>query len=45
MACFFDSASSLAVGEGGRLKITRTAVAGTDASGDLELVFVELKET
>ncbi len=36
---------SLAVGEGGRLKITRTAVAGTDASGDLELCFVELKET
>ena len=36
---------SLAVGEGGRLKITRTAVAGTDATGDLELLFVELKET
>jgi hypothetical protein len=36
---------SLAVGEGGRLKITRTEVAGTDASGDLELRFVELKET
>lgn len=36
---------SLAVGEGGRLKITRTAVAGTDASGDLEMRFVELKET
>lgn len=36
---------SLAVGEGGRLKITRAAVAGTDASGDLELRFVELKET
>lgn len=36
---------SLAVGEGGRLKITRTAVAGTDAAGDLELLFVELKET
>ena len=36
---------SLAVGEGGRLKITRTAVAGTDAAGDLELRFVELKET
>ena len=36
---------SLAVGEGGRLKITRAAVAGTDATGDLELRFVELKET
>ena len=36
---------SLAVGEGGRLKILRTAVAGTDATGDLELRFVELKET
>jgi len=36
---------SLAVGEGGRLKITRTAVTGTDAAGDLELRFVELKET
>lgn len=36
---------SLAVGEWGRLKITRTAVAGTDASGDLELRGVELKET
>ena len=35
---------SLAVGEGGRLKITRVnAVA--DAAGDLELRFVELKET
>ena len=36
---------SLAVGEGGRLKITRSAVTGTDATGDLELLFVELKET
>ena len=36
---------SLAVGEGGRLKVTRTAVAGTDASGDLELVFIEIRET
>ena len=36
---------SLAVGEGGRLKVTRTAVAGTDATGDLELRFVEIKET
>lgn len=36
---------SLAVGEKGRLKITRTAVAGTDATGDLELHCVELKET
>lgn len=36
---------SLAVGEGGRLKIKRIAVAGSDAAGDLELRFVELKET
>lgn len=36
---------SLAVGESFRLKVTRTAVAGTDATGDLELVAVELKET
>ena len=36
---------SLAVGEAGRLKITRTAATGTDATGDLELIAVELKET
>lgn len=35
---------SLAVGESGRLKVTRTAVAGTDATGDLELFMVELVE-
>ena len=44
---FTDGAQmdSLAAGEGFRLKITRSAVAGTDAAGDLELRFVELKET
>ena len=36
---------SLAVGEGFRLKVKRVAVVGTDASGDLELRFVEIKET
>ncbi len=36
---------NLAKGELGRLKITRTAVAGVDAAGDLELRGVELKET
>ena len=36
---------SLAAGESGRLKITRAAPAGTDASGDLQLTMVELKET
>ncbi len=36
---------NLAIGEGGRLKITRRAVSGTDASGDLELRFVEIRET
>jgi len=36
---------SLAVGESGRLKIERIAVTGTDASGDLELSMVEIKET
>lgn len=36
---------NIAVGEGFRLKVTRSAVAGTDATGDLELVFVEVKET
>lgn len=36
---------SVAVGEGFRLKVLRSAVAGTDASGDLELLFIEIKET
>ena len=36
---------SLAVGEGGRLKVKRIAVAGSDASGDLEIFRVEIKET
>ncbi|KKM67608.1 hypothetical protein LCGC14_1469440 [marine sediment metagenome] len=35
---------SIAVGEGFRLKVKRVAVVGTDASGDLELRFVEIKE-
>lgn len=36
---------NLAVGEGGRLKLKRIAATGTDAAGDLELRFIELKET
>lgn len=36
---------SIAVGEGFRLKVKRVAVGGTDASGDLELRFIEIKET
>lgn len=36
---------NLAIGEGFRLKIERVAVSGTDASGDLELRFIEIKET
>jgi len=36
---------SLAIGEGFRLKVKRIAVAGTDAADDLELRFVEIKET
>jgi hypothetical protein len=36
---------NIAVGEGFRIKLKREQVAGTDASGDLELRFVELKET
>lgn len=36
---------SLAVGEGFRLKVKRIAVAGTDATGELELRFIEIKET
>jgi hypothetical protein len=36
---------SIAIGEGFRLKVKRVAVSGTDASGDLELRFIEIKET
>jgi len=36
---------SIAVGEGFRMKVLRSAVGGTDAAGDLELLFVEIKET
>ena len=36
---------NIAVGEGFRLKVRRIAVAGTDASGELELRFIEIKET
>lgn len=36
---------NLAVGEAFRLQVQRVAVAGTDASGDLELLAVEVKET
>lgn len=36
---------SIAVGEGFRFKVKRIAVAGTDATGDLELRFIEVKET
>lgn len=36
---------SLAVGESGRLKVKRVAVVGSDASGDLELLAIEIKET
>lgn len=36
---------SIAIGEGFRLKVKRIAVAGTDAAGDLELRFIEIKET
>lgn len=36
---------SVAVGEAFRLQVQRAAVAGTDATGDLELVAVEIKET
>ncbi len=35
---------SIAPGEGFRLKIERVAVAGVDATGDLELLFIEMKE-
>ncbi len=36
---------SIAVGEGFRLKTKRIVVVGTDATGDLELFFIEVKET
>lgn len=36
---------SIAVGEGFRLKVKRIAVTGTDASGDLELWAIEIKES
>lgn len=36
---------SIAVGEGFRVKVKRIAVVGTDATGDLELRFIEIKET
>lgn len=36
---------NIAVGEGFRLKVKRIAVAGTDASGDLEIRFIEIKES
>jgi hypothetical protein len=44
---FTDGAQmdSLAVGEGFRLKVTRDTPSGTDATGDAELRFVEVKET
>lgn len=46
-ATFTDGAQmdSIAVGEGFRINIKRVAVAGTDATGDLEIRFVEIKET
>lgn len=40
-----EQMDSIAVGEGFRLKVKRIAVAGTDALGDLELRFIEIKET
>ena len=44
---FTDGAQmdSIAVGEGFRMNIKRVVVAGTDATGDLEIRFVEIKET
>ena len=46
-ATFTDGAQmdSIAVGEGFRMNIKRVAVVGTDATGDLEIRFVEIKET
>lgn len=40
-----EQMDSLEVGEGFRLKLKRIAVAGIDADGDLELRFIEIKET
>jgi len=44
---FTDGAEidSILAGEGFRLKIERVAVAGVDAAGDLELLYIEVKET
>lgn len=44
---FADGAEmdSIAVGEGFRFKVIRIAVTGDDATGDLELRFIEIKET
>ena len=44
---FTDGAQmdSIAVGEGFRMNIKRVAVVGTDATGDLEIRFVEIKES
>ena len=44
---FTDGAQidSILAGEGFRLKVERVAVAGVDAAGNLELRFVELRET
>lgn len=44
---FTDGAQmdSIAVGEGFRLKVERVVVVGTDATGDLEIRFIEIKET
>ncbi len=36
---------SIAVGEGFRFKVIRIAVVGTDATGDLELRFIEIVES
>lgn len=36
---------SVVKGEGFRLNVERVTVSGTDASGDLELLFVEIRET
>lgn len=40
-----EQMDGIAVGEGFRLKVKRIAVVGTDASGNLELRFIEIKET
>ncbi len=47
IATFTDGAQfdSILKGEGFRMKVKRVAVAGVDASGDLELRFVEIRET